>query len=86
MRLWYCETVKNVTVSVPEDVYRTARIRAAERGTSISGLVAGYLSSLSAGTEFTQLEAQQRRIQDEIKRFRAADRLSRDELHDRALR
>ena len=78
--------MKNVTVSVPEDVYRTARIRAAERGTSISGLVAGYLSTLSASDEFVQLEAQQRRIQGEIMRFRAADRLSRDELHDRALR
>lgn len=86
MRLCYCEHVKNVTVSVPEDVYRTARIRAAERGTSISGLVAGYLRSLSTGNEFAQLEAQQRRIQSEIKRFRAADRISRDELHDRALR
>jgi plasmid stability protein len=78
--------VKNVTVAVPEDVYRTARIRAAERGTSVSGLVAGYLRSLSAGDEFARLEAQQRQIQGQIKRFRAADRISRDELHDRALR
>ena len=78
--------VKNVTVSVPEDVYRTARIRAAERGTSISGLVAGYLRSLSAGNEFERLEAQQRRIQRGIRQFRASDRLTRDELHDRALR
>ena len=78
--------MKNVTVSVPENVYRTARIRAAERGTSISALVAGYLSSLSASDQFVQLEVQQRRIQGEIKRFRAADRLSRDQLHDRALR
>lgn len=78
--------MKNVTVSVPENVYRTARVRAAERGTSISGLVASYLRSLSTGNEFAQLEAQQRRIQRQIKGFRASDRLSRDELHERALR
>jgi plasmid stability protein len=78
--------VKNVTVSVPEPVYRAARIRAAERGTSISGMVADYLRSLSSDTEFARLEAQQRRIQREIKRFRAADRISREELHDRAVR
>ena len=78
--------MKNVTVSVPDDIYRTARIRAAERGTSISGMVADYLRSLSSDTEFARLEAQQRRIQREIGRFRASDLLSREELHDRALR
>jgi hypothetical protein len=78
--------MKNVTVSVPNDVYRGARIRAAERGTSISGMVADYLRSLSSDAEFARLEAQQRRIQREIKGFRATDRLSREELHDRAVR
>ncbi len=79
--------MKNVTVSVPDDVYRTAQIRAAERGSSVSALVADYLRSLAGGdAEFTRLEAQQREIQGQIKRFRAADRLGRDEVHDRALR
>jgi plasmid stability protein len=79
--------VKNVTVSIPDEVYRAARIRAAERGSSVSALVAEYLRSLAGGdAEFARLEAQQRRIQRQIKRFRAADRLGRDELHDRALR
>ena len=78
--------MKNVTIAVPDDVYRTARIRAAERGTSISGLVADYLRTLSTGTEFARLEAQQKAIQRDIKRFRAADRLTREELHNRALR
>ncbi len=87
MRLWYCETVKNVTISVPDEVYRTARIRAAERGTSVSALVAEYLRSLSErDAEVARLEAQQRRIQSTIVRFRAADRLSRDAVHSRALR
>jgi plasmid stability protein len=79
--------VKNITVSVPEDVYRAARIRAAERGSSVSSLVADYLRSLSEGeSEFLRLEAQQRQVQDEIDRFRARDRLGRDEVHGRAVR
>jgi plasmid stability protein len=79
-------SVKNITVSVPEDVYRDARIAAAERDTSVSALVVGYLRSLSERMRrFDRLEAQQREIQAEISSFRAADRLSRDELHDRAI-
>jgi hypothetical protein len=79
--------VRNITVSVSDDVYRAARIRAAELGTSVSALVAGYLSSLSEReTEFSRLEEKQRRIQNEIRRFRAGDRLSRDGVHARAVR
>ena len=79
--------MKNITVSVPDDVYRTARIRAAERGQSVSALVADYLRSLSEeGTHFARLEAQQEQVRQEISEFRAGDRLSRDEIHDRAVR
>ena len=79
--------MKNITVTVPDEVYREARIRAAERGSSVSALVGGYLRSLSDGdAEFARLAAQQRKVQREIDRFRARDRLSRDELHDRAVR
>lgn len=79
--------MKNITVSVPDDVYRAARVRAAEEGRSVSGMVTAYLRSLSgADAEFVQMEAQQRRIQRQIKRFRASDRLARDEVHDRAVR
>ena len=79
--------MKNITVTVPDDVYRTARIRAAERGTSVSALVGEYLRSLSGrGAEFSRLEAQQKRVQHEIERFRARDRLDREQLHDRAVR
>ena len=79
--------MKNITVSVPDDVYRDARIRAAERGRSVSALVAEYLRSLSEqDSEFTRLEAQQREVQDQIDRFRARDRLDRDAIHGRAVR
>ncbi|MEX1173557.1 MAG: DUF6364 family protein [Chloroflexota bacterium] len=85
--LCYCAAMKNITVTVPEEVYRSARIRAAERGTSVSAIVAEYLRSLSgSGAEFARLEAQQQRIQRQIRHFAAADRLGRDELHDRAVR
>ncbi|MCY7302609.1 MAG: hypothetical protein LH654_06155, partial [Thermoleophilia bacterium] len=71
--------MRNITVSVADDVYRAARIRAAEDGTSISALVARYLVSLAgADAEKKRLEVQQRRVQREIKRFRAGDRLGRD--------
>ncbi len=80
--------MKNITVTVPDDVYRAARIRAAERGSSVSALVGGYLRSLSddAAAEFARLAALQQEVQREIVRFRASDRLSRDELHERAVR
>jgi plasmid stability protein len=79
--------VPNITVTVPAEVYRAARIRAAEQGDSVSGLVADYLRSISQrDVEFERLEAQQRSVQASIERFSAGDRLSRDELHDRAVR
>jgi plasmid stability protein len=79
--------VKNITVSVPDDVYRRARIRAAERGSSVSALVGEYLRSLSDPQgEFARLEAQQRQVQNGIERFSARDRLDRDHVHDRAVR
>lgn len=87
VNLWYRESVKNLTVSVPDDIYRVARIRAAEKGSSVSALVAGYLRSLGDGdAEFSRLEAQQGDVLREIESFKAGDRLSRDEIHQRAVR
>jgi plasmid stability protein len=79
--------VKNLTVSIPDDVYRVARVRAAEGGSSVSALVADYLRSLGEGeAEFSRLEAQQEDVLGGIERFRAGERLTRDELHRRAIR
>src|ERR1700733_15340785 len=84
--LCYCETVKNITVSVPDDVYRDARVAAAQRDTSVSALVVKYLERLSGWKEeFARLEGLQQAVQAEIGQFRAADRLGRDEVHDRAV-
>jgi plasmid stability protein len=50
--------LRNIAVTVPDDVDRNARIRAAERGTSVSALAGEYLHSLSGQeTEFSRLEA-----------------------------
>ena len=80
----YCVLVRNVTVSLDDDVYRRARVKAAERDTSLSALVRDFLISL--GEEETDFEMR-KRLQDEvlgsIVAFRATDRLSRDEAHDR---
>jgi plasmid stability protein len=79
--------VANITVTVPDDVYRAARVRAAEHGSSVSALVAEYLGSLSQReTEFARLEAQQQHVLSQIDRFSARDRLGREELHGRAVR
>ena len=76
--------MRNITVSVPDEVYRQARIRAAERGSSVSALVADYLRTLSdKDDELTRLEAQRRRIVAGIKHFSASDRLDRDAVHQR---
>lgn len=76
--------MRNVTVSLDDEVYRRARIKAAERDTSLSALVRDYLISL--GDEETEFE-RRKRLQDEvlatIVEFRANDRLSREAVHDR---
>jgi hypothetical protein len=78
--------VRNITVSVPDDVYRNARVAAAQRDTSLSALVVAYLERLSGRMEeFARLEALQHEVQAEISQFRAASRLDRDEAHERAV-
>ncbi len=76
--------MKNITVSLPDEVYRRARIKAAERDTSVSALVREFLVSL--GKEESDFE-RRKRLQQEvlcsIKRFRAGDRMPRDKVHDR---
>jgi hypothetical protein len=79
--------VKNITVSVPDDVYRNARVAAAQRDTSVSALVVAFLEQMSGRMdEFARLEALQREVQAGIRQFSASDRLDRDQVHDRAVR
>lgn len=78
--------MKNITVAVPDDVYRLARIRAAETGTSVSSLVAEFLRGFTADDEeFDRLARQQKRITAGLGVFSASDRLDRTEVHERAV-
>jgi plasmid stability protein len=82
--MWYCDPVKNITVSLPDEVYRRARIRAAARDTSVSALVREYLVSLGdQEPEFERRKRLQAEVLRSIHRFHAGSRLSRDEAHDR---
>ena len=79
--------MRNITVSVADDVYRQARIEAAKRGRSVSALVAGYLATLGdGGDDFERLLARQEEVLAEVERFRAGDRLDRERAHERAVR
>jgi NADH:ubiquinone oxidoreductase subunit D len=80
--------MKNITVTVGDDTYHRARVRAAELRTSVSAIVRHKLEEIAA--EETRLERLQRleretiaRIRARGGRFSAAKRLSREELHDR---
>lgn len=79
--------MKNITLSVPDDVYRQARVEAAQRDSSVSALVAEFLRRLSrSSSDFQRREALQKKATSEIKSFRAGDRLERQQLYDRAVR
>ena len=87
-RSTYCVNVANITVTVPDDVYDAARIRAAEARTSVSALVREYLIRIATqGSEFERLLEQQESILNRIHErgsgYSAAERLTRDEVHDR---
>jgi hypothetical protein len=76
--------MKNITVTVDDETYRRARMKAAEKETSVSALVRQFLVEVAAGESrnerLRRLEAETRaRITD----FVVGDLLSRDELHER---
>jgi len=76
--------VKNITIAVPDDVYRRARIRAAEHDTSVSAMVREFLLQIDGSdAEFERGRALQAEVMERIERFRAGDRLRRDEVHER---
>ena len=83
--------MRNITVSVDEETYRLARVRAAESDTSVSALVREFLEELVHGETREERFARLQRLQDEVLAeidargggLRAADNLSRDELYDR---
>lgn len=76
--------MKNITVSLPDDVYRAARIKAAEQDRSLSALVRDLLVDLCRRKDdFEERKRKQARVMAQITDFRASDRLSREDAHDR---
>lgn len=83
--------MKNITVSVDEETYRRARVKAAQAGTSVSALVRSFLATLNQTpdleTEFDRL----RRLQHETLRgikergggLCSRDNIDREALHER---
>jgi len=77
--------MKNITVSVDDETYRRARIKAAERDTSVSALVRDYLAGLAREeSAFERLKREEKELRKQIPPgLSAADRLPRDDLYDR---
>jgi plasmid stability protein len=76
--------VKNITVSVDDDTYRRARIKAAEHDTSVSALVRRFLTELAGQeSDVERLKREERELRERITAFAAADRLSREDVHGR---
>jgi plasmid stability protein len=76
--------MKNITVSLDDEIYRRARIRAAERETSVSALVRQYLIEIASDeSEAEALKREEARLRESIRGFKAGGGLSRDELHAR---
>jgi hypothetical protein len=79
----YCVKVKNITVTLDDETYRRARVKAAEMDTSVSALVKQFLSELAAGeSEFERLKKKEQALRERIATFRASDRLGREEVHE----
>lgn len=76
--------MKNITVTVDDETYRQARIKAAERDTSVSALVKHFLAELAVGeSDNGRLKREERALRERIATFRAADRIPREDLHRR---
>jgi len=76
--------MKNITVTVDNETYRKARIKAAERDTSVSALVKQFLAEFAAGeSDAERLKREERALREQISGFRATDRLPRADVHNR---
>lgn len=81
--------MKNITVAVNDEVYRRARIKAAEQDTSVSALVRDFLSNLAVGptAPLRDWKREQEELINSIHQrhpgFTSKDNLSRTALHDR---
>jgi plasmid stability protein len=79
--------MKNITLSVPDEVYRQARITAAERGTSVSEMVRDLLRQLTKASDPAREEKLNAFFAslDKGRNTQAVGDLRREEIHDRPL-
>jgi|HubBroStandDraft_5_1064220.scaffolds.fasta_scaffold1553522_2 hypothetical protein len=77
--------MKNITVSLDDETYRNAGMKAAELDTSVSALVRRYLIELgSSGPDFQHRMRREIALRARVPEgFRAADNISRDQVHER---
>jgi len=76
--------MKNITVTIDDETYRRARVKAAELDTSVSALVKRFLAELAAGeSDSERLKREERALRARITTFTAGKRLSREDVHER---
>lgn len=76
--------MKNITVAIDDDVYRRARIAAAERSTSVSALVRDYLSALTTDADAREdATVALFAALDQAEELCAGGRLTRETAHER---
>lgn len=83
----YRESVKNITVSIPDEVYRQVRILAAQRDTSVSAMVKEHLlyaiEKKNVAQDPQSLLERKRAFFATMKGLRVADVMSREEARER---
>jgi hypothetical protein len=84
----YCETMKNITVSVDDALYHRARVLAAQKKTSVSALVKRFLAGLAQEeSEFERSKRQERDLREKLFAegggLSSSENLPREDLYDR---
>lgn len=74
----------NLTITVPDEVLKSARRRALEQGTSVNALLRDYLRQFT-GAQSTQAKAAQRvlELSGRARAGRGKAKWTRDDLHQR---
>ncbi len=80
--------MKNITVTVGDEIYHKARVRAAERKSTISALVKDFLTKIvEEESSFERMKREEDELRQDLRQngvvFSAEDRCSREDLHER---
>ncbi|MBF0134668.1 MAG: hypothetical protein H7833_06445 [Magnetococcus sp. DMHC-1] len=76
--------MREITISLNDEVYQQACIKAAAMGVSVSVLVERFLFHISfEESAFEKCKREERILRDSIRTFSATNRLNREDVHDR---